>query len=106
VNYVDVSLVLWVAGSFSAVYCRIQTINPVMYKETYRFNELEFGLAYLPGGGGVIAGGYVSGEMLDRNHNLTSKSIGYTVQRHSLNVLITANSKVTRLIKRRALVLL
>ena len=58
----DTSLVLWVAGSFYAVYYCIQTINPVIYKERYGFNELETGLAYLPGGAGVIVGGFVTGK--------------------------------------------
>ena len=59
----------------------IQTSIPPSFKDIYHFNELEIGLAYLPRGAGIIAGGYVNGKLMDRNYRTTAKEIEYTIDR-------------------------
>ncbi|KAL8741614.1 MAG: hypothetical protein Q9190_005796 [Brigantiaea leucoxantha] len=75
----DTALVLWQAPSPYAVWYCVQTSIPKMYKDTYGFNELEIGLAYLTGGAGVVLGGYVNGKMMDRNYRATARKIGHTI---------------------------
>ena len=77
----DTALVLWLSGSFYAVYYCIQTSIPSTYKDIYAFNEFQIGLSYLTGGVSVVFGGYVNGKMMDRNYKVTAKNIGFTVDK-------------------------
>ena len=79
----DTALVLWMQASFYSVWYCIQTFIPLIYKETYHFNEIEIGLSFLTGGVGVIFGGFATGKMLDRNYKLTAKETGHIVDRVS-----------------------
>jgi MFS family permease len=54
---------------------------PSIYKDVYDFNELEIGLAYLPGGAGVILGSFVTGKLMDRSYALTAKEISRTIDK-------------------------
>lgn len=77
----DTALVLWMSASFYAVWYCVQTSIPNSYKSIYGFNELDVGLCYLPGGFGVICGGYFNGKMMDRNYKVVAKQIGHVVDR-------------------------
>ena len=79
----DVALILWIAASPYAVYYCIQTSIPSIYNEVYGFSALQIGLSYLPGGVGVVIGGYLNGKTMDRNYKKTAKEIGFTVDRVS-----------------------
>ena len=81
VFYKDTALTLWMAASAYANYYCIQASNPPIYKDIYHFNELEIGLAYLPGGAGVVLGAYANGKLMDRNYALTAKEIGHEIDR-------------------------
>lgn len=75
----DTALVLWISASFYAVWYCIQASIPSIYKDIYRFNEIEIGLSYLTGGAGVILGGYATGKMMDRNYKITAREIGHII---------------------------
>ena len=77
----DAALVLWMHASCYMVDYSIQTSIPSSFKDIYHFNELEIGLAYLPRSAGIITGGYINGELMDRNYRTTAKEIGYTIDR-------------------------
>lgn len=77
----DTSLVLWMAASPYAVWYCVQTSIPINYKGTYDFNEVQIGLAYLPGGVGVVVGGYVNGWLMDWNYKKVAESIGHHIDR-------------------------
>lgn len=47
-----------------------------MFKSTYGWNEWQTGLAYLPGGTGIILGSYLTGKLLDHNYKSLACSIG------------------------------
>jgi len=79
----DTALVLWMSSSPHAVWYCIQTSIPLIYKDTYGFNELQIGLTYLPGATGVILGSYLNGKMMDRNYRVTARSIGRTIDKVS-----------------------
>ncbi|CAF9912234.1 MAG: hypothetical protein HETSPECPRED_000882 [Heterodermia speciosa] len=79
VFYKDTALTLWMAASAYANYYCIQASNAPIYKDIYQFNELEIGLAYLPGGAGVVLGAYANGKLMDRNYALTAKEIGHEI---------------------------
>ncbi|MCJ1375014.1 hypothetical protein MMC20_006248 [Loxospora ochrophaea] len=79
----DTALVLWMAASPYAVYYCVQTSIPSICKDIYKFNELQIGLAYLPGGVGVVLGGYANGKLMDWNYKVTAKQIGHTIDRVS-----------------------
>lgn len=79
----DTAVILWMAASPYAVYYCVQTSIPSIYKDIYGFNELKIGLSYLPGGAGVVLGGYVNGKMMDINYTITAKKIGLAIDRVS-----------------------
>ena len=81
VFYKDTALTLWMAASAYANYYCIQVSNPPVYKDIYHFNELEIGLAYLPGGAGVVLAAYANGKLMDRNYAITAKDIGHEIDR-------------------------
>ena len=68
------------ASFYSVWYC-IQTSIPSIYQDIYGFNELEIGLTFLPGGVGVILGGFATGKLMDSNYRKTAKEIGFTVDK-------------------------
>ena len=75
----DVALVLWMAASPYAVYYCVQTSIPPIFKNVYHFSDFQIGLSYLPGGVGVVVGGYLNGKMMDRNYRKTAKEINFIV---------------------------
>lgn len=77
----DAALILWMHASYYMVDYSIQTSIPSSFKEIYRFNELQIGLAYLPRSAGIITGGYVNGTLMDRNYRATAREIGLTIDR-------------------------
>ena len=79
----DTALVLWMAGSPYAVWYAIQASIPSIFKDTYRFNELQIGLSYLTGGFGTVSGGYLNGKLMDWNYKVTARSIGHTIDKVS-----------------------
>jgi MFS family permease len=55
ISYLDTSLALWLSAFYYALWYCIQTSIPSTFKASpYSFNELQVGLAYLPGSVGVI----------------------------------------------------
>lgn len=79
----DTALMLWMASSPYAVWYCVQTSIPLIYKDTYGFNELQVGLAYITGATGVIIGGYLNGKLMDRNYRVTAREIDYTINKVS-----------------------
>lgn len=79
----DTFLVLWMHGSFYTVDYSMVAILPDIYQNTYHFNELKIGLAYLPRGAGIIIGGFCLGKMMDYNYRFTARNIGWSVDRVS-----------------------
>ncbi|KAL8796010.1 MAG: hypothetical protein Q9195_001586 [Heterodermia aff. obscurata] len=77
--YKDSALILWMHGWFYLVDYSIQTALPSIYRDTYHFNALLTGLAYLPRGAGIITGGYLNGKLMDRKYRLTAASINHTI---------------------------
>ena len=86
--HLDTFLVLWMHGSFYTVDYSLVAAVPDIYKYIYSFNELQIGLAYLPRGAGIIAGGYFVGRVLDHNYKVTAKRIGRTIDKVSGDDLI------------------
>ncbi|CAF9930759.1 hypothetical protein IMSHALPRED_008275 [Imshaugia aleurites] len=79
--YKDSFLVLSMHGLFYMIdYC-VQTTIPSTYKDIYHFNAFEIGLAYLPRGFGIVAGGYFVGKWMDHNYKITAHRIGHHVDR-------------------------
>jgi MFS family permease len=82
--YLDTSLTIWLSSSYYALWYCIQASIPSTYKATpYAFNELEVGLAYLPGAVGVILSMYLAGKAMDRNYKQTAAKIGFKVDKVS-----------------------
>ncbi|KAI9716726.1 MAG: hypothetical protein M1828_007588 [Chrysothrix sp. TS-e1954] len=83
VFYKDTALVLWLAGAPYATWYCIQASISQIYKDVYKFNELQIGLSYLTGGFGTVLGGYANGKLMDWNYRSTARSIGYTINKVS-----------------------
>lgn len=81
--YWDTFLCLWMHGSFYAVDYSLAAAVPDIYKDIYKFNELQIGLSYLPRGGGIIVGGYCNGKLMDCNYRYIARQVGWTVNRVS-----------------------
>ena len=79
----DTAVVLWMSSSPYAVWYCVQTSIPPIYKDTYGFDELQIGLAYLTGATGVILGSYLNGKLMDRNYKVTARSIGHSIDKIS-----------------------
>ena len=79
--YRDSFLTLWVAANVYAVWYCIQTSIPLVFGPIYGWDGLSTGLSYLPGGFGVIAGGFVSGRLMDRNYKVVARKSGLVVDR-------------------------
>ncbi len=71
----DTALILWMGASPYTVWYCIQTSIPLIYKDIYNFNEIKTGLSYLPGGAGVVLGGYLNGKLMDYCYKKTAKEI-------------------------------
>ncbi|KAI0804355.1 hypothetical protein GGR55DRAFT_681662 [Xylaria sp. FL0064] len=57
-------------------YC-IQTFIPLIYGRDYGFNDLEVGLSFLAGGGGVIVRGVIAGRLMDWNFKKAAVKAGF-----------------------------
>ncbi|KAI1425812.1 major facilitator superfamily domain-containing protein [Xylaria sp. FL1777] len=72
----DTALILWLCATPYAVWYCIQTSIPLIYGPGYGFNDLEVGLSFLAGGGGVIAGGFIAGRLMDWSFKKTAIKAG------------------------------
>ena len=80
--YPDTALILWIVGSFYALWYTVQASIPSTYgRQPYNFNELQIGLAYLAGSAGVIVCMYLTGKAMDYNYRLLAHRMGFTVDR-------------------------
>jgi hypothetical protein len=79
--YKDTALVLFMASIFYATYYCVQTSIPVIYESVYSFNALQVGLAYLPGGVGVIIGASCTGRLMDHNYKITAAQVGHEIDK-------------------------
>jgi MFS family permease len=77
--YWDTSLILWMAASPYAVWYCIQASIPLIYGQTYGYNDLIVGLCFLSGGSGVIFGGLIAGYLMDWNYKRTAKEVGLSI---------------------------
>ena len=88
--YPDTCLTIWLSSSYYALWYCIQASIPSTYKSTpYAFNELEVGLAYLPGAIGVILSMFLAGKAMDRNYKHAAAKIGFKVDKVSGDDLAT-----------------
>ncbi|WEW60325.1 hypothetical protein PRK78_005810 [Emydomyces testavorans] len=79
--YPDAAAVLWMVASSYSVYYTYQVAIPVIFKEIYRYNDLEIGLTFLPGLAGMTVGGIVAGKLVDRNYAKTARKYHTEVDR-------------------------
>ncbi|KAG0647613.1 Itaconic acid 2-hydroxyparaconate biosynthesis cluster ITP1 [Hyphodiscus hymeniophilus] len=78
----DALLSIWIQSSYYAAgYC-IQASIPATYSSTpYSFDELQVGLAYIPGAVGVILSFYTTSTFIDRNYRSKAAKIGFTIDK-------------------------
>ncbi|OQU95509.1 hypothetical protein CLAIMM_01698 [Cladophialophora immunda] len=87
--YPDTALVLWLVGTFYALWYTVQASIPYTYgRHPYNFNELQIGLAYLPGSAGVIFCMYITGKAMDHNHRLVARQAGLVVDKAKAEDLV------------------
>ncbi|OAP59352.1 hypothetical protein AYL99_06650 [Fonsecaea erecta] len=80
--YPDTALILWIVGTFYALWYTVQSSIPSTYgRHPYNFDELQIGLAYLPGSAGVIVCMYITGKAMDYNYRLVARRTGFEVDR-------------------------
>lgn len=81
VLYPDAAVVLCMVASSYSVYYTFQVAIPVIFDEVYGYNELEIGLAFLPGLAGMTIGGIIAGKLIDRNYAETARECNTNVDR-------------------------
>lgn len=81
ISYPDAAMVLWMVASSYSIYYTFQVAIPVIFKELYGYNELEIGLAFLPGLAGMTVGGIIAGKLIDRNYARTASKLNLKVSR-------------------------
>ncbi|KIX99886.1 uncharacterized protein Z520_04522 [Fonsecaea multimorphosa CBS 102226] len=80
--YPDTALILWIVGSFYALWYTVQSSIPSTYgRHPYNFDELQIGLAYLPGSAGVVVCMYITGKAMDYNYRLVARQTGLEVDK-------------------------
>jgi MFS family permease len=80
--YRDTSLIIWLSSSYYALWYCVQATIPTTFKASpYHFTDLQIGLAYLPGAGGVILSVYLSSKFMDWNYKATARKAGFTVDK-------------------------
>jgi len=78
----DTPFIIWLSSSYYALWYCVQATIPSTFKSPiYRFNELQIGLAYLPGAFGVILSMYVTGKFMDWSYKATADKMGFTINR-------------------------
>ena len=75
----DTFFALWMQGSFYVVDYAVVALMPDIFKDIYRFNELQIGLTYIPRGVGIIAGGFCIGKIMDHNYKTVARKIGWNI---------------------------
>ena len=75
----DAAPVLWMVASSYSVYYTYQVAIPVVFHDIYGFNELETGLAFLPGLAGMTLGGIAAGRLQDWNFAITARQHGIAI---------------------------
>ncbi|KAI1852575.1 hypothetical protein JX265_003057 [Neoarthrinium moseri] len=75
------ALILWLGGVNYALWYCITASIPAVYQEQHGWNELEIGLAYLPGAAAVIIAGIINGRWMDQKYRKTATEIGFTVDK-------------------------
>ncbi|KAK3358022.1 major facilitator superfamily domain-containing protein [Lasiosphaeria hispida] len=81
VFYPDSFLTLWLAGAPYALWFCVQTSTTPIFSRSYHFNPLEVGCCFLAGGVGIIAGGFITGRLLDSNYQHIAKQAGFAIDR-------------------------
>lgn len=77
--HLDTFFALWMQGSFYVVDYAVVALIPDIFKDIYHFNELQIGLTYIPRGGGIIAGGFCIGKIMDYNYKTVARKIGWNI---------------------------
>lgn len=85
--YPDAAAVLWMIATSYCVYYTFQVAIPVIYEDVYGYNDLQIGLAFLPGLAGMTAGGIVAGKLLDRNFAIIARKNGFPIDREKAQAL-------------------
>ncbi|KAI0406218.1 major facilitator superfamily domain-containing protein [Xylaria palmicola] len=75
----DAAAILWMIATSYSVYYTFQVAIPVIFSELYHYNELQIGLALLPGLVGMTVGGFIAGKLLDSNYAHVAKANGIDV---------------------------
>ncbi|KAK3935807.1 major facilitator superfamily domain-containing protein [Diplogelasinospora grovesii] len=81
VFYADTFLTLWLAASPYALWFCVQTSITPIFALGYGFNPLYVGLCFLTGGAGIIAGGFITGKLMDANYKHVAKKAGISIDR-------------------------
>ncbi|KAI1329083.1 major facilitator superfamily domain-containing protein [Xylariaceae sp. FL0255] len=92
----DATAVLWMIGTSYVVYYTFQVAIPVIFADLYDYNELQIGLATLPGLVGMTAGGIVAGKLLDRNYKHVAEANSVSTDKKSASDLLSFPVEVAR----------
>jgi MFS family permease len=74
----DTAIILWIVGTFYALWYIVQASIPSVYgQHPYNFNEFQIGLAYLTGAVGVVICMYATGKAMDYNYRVIVRRMNF-----------------------------
>lgn len=86
--YPDTIVTLWLAACpYALWFCVHASISPV-FGGKYGFAPLYVGLCFLPGGAGIIAGGFVAGRLLDYHYKHVARAAGHPADRSNIDFAV------------------
>lgn len=85
--YPDAAAVLWMVATSYTVYYTFQVAIPIIYENVYSYNDLEIGLAFLPGLAGMTTGGIIAGKLVDRNFAKVARENNMVISRQNKDTL-------------------
>ena len=68
IRHPDAAVILWMVASSYGIYYTFQVAHSVIFKELYKYNELQIGLSFLPALAGMTIGGTIAGKLMDINY--------------------------------------
>ncbi|KAF1850163.1 MFS general substrate transporter [Cucurbitaria berberidis CBS 394.84] len=84
----DAAAILRMIASSYGVYYTFQVAISVIFADVYAYNELQIGLAFLPGLSGMTIGGIIAGRLIDANY-------AKAAQKHNIDISQTEKLDLT-----------
>jgi multidrug resistance protein len=77
----DVALILFYNAIVYTAFYDVTASLPYIFQQTYHFNDLQIGLAFIPFGVGCMSATFLNGRIMDWNYRRVAKQAGISIDR-------------------------